>query len=62
MLAIRSIGNEKEMDTTLIDQKLNSFLEEKENWLAILDSWTKLKFDSLNERNIMNWYILAGTL
>ena len=61
MLAMRSIGNEKGMDISWIDQKLNSFQKEKEHWLVIADSWATLKFDFLNERNIMNWYTLAGT-
>ncbi len=60
MLSMRSIGREKEMNITWIDQKLNSFQEDKEKWLAISDSWSRLKFDSLNGRNIMNWYALTG--
>jgi len=60
MLAMRSMALERAMDISLYDKKLNSFQDDKEKWLSIAHSWLILKSDSLNDKNIMNWYVLAG--
>lgn len=60
MLYMRSKGSERDMDISWIDKKLNSFQDDKEKWLTIASSWSDLKFNSLNDKHIMNWYALAG--
>lgn len=55
-LDLRTGLKEKGKDTNFIDEQINKFYERKNVWLDICKRWEELKTDTLNNRQIADWY------